>query len=77
MTVHSNLVEVVCDGPDEDTDCLDGGLAEFDYGTAARLRKRMRDSGWKTGLPGGIDRCPRCAPAAQTPPGIPPAVRST
>jgi hypothetical protein len=60
MSVRTNLVEVCCDGLKSGADCPENA-AWTDYGTALTLRRRMADHGWKTALPGGIDRCPACA----------------
>lgn len=69
MSVRLDLVEVVCDGPDPDTDCPDSA-AMANYGTAASVRASLRTGGdaWRTGLPGGMDRCAKCRAAAT--PGV-------
>lgn len=60
MSVVKGFIEVICDGPDEGTECPDNA-AWMDGGPAPRLRKRMHDEdGWATALPGGLDRCPKC-----------------
>ncbi len=59
MSVRRDLIEIKCDGPDDETACPDS-LAWTDYGTAADLRLRMTKDGWLTGLRGGIDRCEKC-----------------
>lgn len=66
MTARTDLVEVICDGPDEQTECPDSA-AMADYGTAARIRSVLKtgDDAWRTALPGGIDRCAKCTAAAQ------------
>lgn len=46
------IVEVYCDGCD---------TAWTDYGSAAELRQRMRDTdGWSVNRPGGQDLCATC-----------------
>ncbi len=62
MSVRRDLIEIVCDGPEEpqSSDCP-GSLAWTDYGPVSELRARMSRDGWKTRLPGGFDRCPACS----------------
>jgi hypothetical protein len=59
MSVRADLVEVVCDGLESGA-CCPQSAAWTDYGTARTLRQRMAEYGWKTALPGGVDRCPGC-----------------
>ena len=61
MSVRHDLVEVICDGPDPGTACPDHA-AMTDYGTGSSVRATLRkgDDAWRTGLPGGIDRCSKC-----------------
>jgi hypothetical protein len=60
MSVIKGFIEVICDGPDEATECP-GSKAWMDAGPTPRLRKRMKDEdGWAVALPGGFDRCPKC-----------------
>lgn len=60
MTAQRTGTNVICDGPDERTDCPDNA-SFMDAATAADIRQRLtHEDGWLTGLPGGIDRCPKC-----------------
>jgi hypothetical protein len=60
VSVIKGFIEVVCDGPDENTECPENA-AWMDAGPAPELRKRMRvEGGWAVALPGGIDRCSKC-----------------
>lgn len=63
MSVIQGLIEVVCDGPDGETECPDI-KAWMDAGPASWLRRRMREDGWAVALPGGVDRCPGCRATA-------------
>ncbi len=63
MSVLRGIIEILCDGPSEGVECASNG-AWTDSGPASELRKRMREDGWTTGLPGGIDRCPACTKQA-------------
>ncbi len=68
MSARSDLVEVSCDGPASGGVCP-RSAAMADYGTARRVREILRsgENPWRTGLPGGVDRCGDCQ--AQTNPG--------
>jgi hypothetical protein len=60
VSVQRTGINIICDGPNEQTDCPDNA-SFMDAMTAAEIRWRLtREDGWLTGLPGGIDRCPKC-----------------
>jgi hypothetical protein len=78
MSVHTDLVEVVCDGPDSTTRCPDSA-AMANYGTASSVRATLRsgEDPWRTGLPGGIDRCGKCRRQAAATTGSSPSEGAT
>lgn len=60
MTTQRTGTNIICDGPNEQTDCPDNA-SFMDAATAAEIRLRLtKEDGWLTGLPRGIDRCPKC-----------------
>lgn len=59
MSVCNSIVEIRCDGT-EGGDACEDSAAWTDYGTAKKLRARMREAGWQCALAGGLDRCPKC-----------------
>jgi hypothetical protein len=74
MSVRTDLIEVVCDGPDDQTECPDNA-AMADYGTACSVRAVLRtgEDAWRTAIPGGIDRCAKCREQARVNCGSNPA----
>lgn len=59
----NRIVEIKCNGVGP-TPCPDSaGIS--DYLNAAGMRARLREWGWATGLPGGLDRCPKCRANAE------------
>ncbi len=60
MTAQRTGTNIICDGPNEQTDCPDNA-SFMDAATAAEIRLRLtKEDGWLTSLPGGIDRCGKC-----------------
>lgn len=66
MTAQRTGTNVICDGPSEKADCPDNA-SFMDAATAADIRSRLtKEDGWLTGLPGGLDLCPKCLRQAST-----------
>lgn len=59
MSVRTDMVEVICDGPEDGDGCPDDA-ARATYGTALHVRRELREDGWTTAEAGGFDRCPKC-----------------
>lgn len=66
MTAYSIGIEVSCDGPDEQTDCLNSAavLSRYVSRTARQVRADGHEDGWTRRRRGGrlVDLCLACTP---------------